>query len=104
MACCETSKSNFVSRAARGDHAFEEKRIGQIFEIAQPGVAPHPPFVELVQPDAEFLFDVFRVGDLRTEDVDLVAAPDHFLDEIDRLRRAAAGGRIKRLMRQERDA
>ena len=49
-------------------------------------------------------FDVLRVGDLRTEDMDFVAAADHFLDEINRLRRTAAGRRIKRLMRQERDA
>ena len=36
--------------------------------------------------------------------LDLVAAADHFLDEINRLRRAAAGRRIERLVRQERDA
>ena len=54
--------------------------------------------------DAEFFLDVFRVGNLRAEDVDFVAAPDHFLDEIDGLRRTAAGRRIKRFMRQKRDA
>jgi hypothetical protein len=36
--------------------------------------------------------------------VDFVAAPDHFLDEINGLRRTAAGRRIKRFVRQERDA
>jgi hypothetical protein len=36
--------------------------------------------------------------------MNFVAAPDHFPDEIDRLRRAAAGWRIKRFVRQERDA
>ena len=45
-----------------------------------------------------------RIVNLRAEDVDFVAAPDHFLDEINRLRRTAAGRRIKRLVRQKRDA
>ncbi len=57
-----------------------------------------------MQADAEFFSDVFRVGNPRTEDMNFVAAPDHFLDEIDRLRRTAAGRRIKRFVRQERDA
>ena len=87
-----------------GDHAFEEKRIGQIFEVAEPGVTAHLPFGEWMQPDAELFFDVCRVGDSRAEDMDFVAAADHFLDEINRLRRAAAGRRIKRFVRQERDA
>ena len=57
-----------------------------------------------MQPDAEFFLNVFRFGNLRAEDMDFVAAADHFLDQINRLRRTAAGRRIKRLVRQERDA
>ena len=57
-----------------------------------------------MQPDAELFLEVLRVGNSRAEDMDFVAATDHFPDEINRLRRAAAGGRIKRFMRQERDA
>jgi hypothetical protein len=58
----------------------------------------------LAQADAEFFFDVFRAGDSRTKDVDFVAAANHFLDKINRLRRTATGWRIKRFVRQERDA
>ena len=54
--------------------------------------------------NAEFLPHLFRVVNLRAEDMDFVAAPDHFLDEINRLRRTAAGRRIKRFVREKRDA
>jgi hypothetical protein len=57
-----------------------------------------------MQCDLKFFLHVFRVGNLRAEDVDFVAAPDHFLDEINGLRRTAAGRRIKRFVSQERDA
>ena len=57
-----------------------------------------------MQADAKFPFDNFRFGDLGTKDMRLVAAPNHFLDEIDGLRRTAAGGRIKRFVGQKRDA
>ena len=57
-----------------------------------------------MQSDAEFGPDIFRVSELRAEDMDFMAAPDHFLDEINRLGRAAAGRRIKRLVSQECDA
>jgi hypothetical protein len=56
-----------------------------------------------MQMDAEFFFDGIGFGDLRAKNVNFVAAPDHFLDEINGLRRTAAGRRIKRFMRQERD-
>jgi hypothetical protein len=36
--------------------------------------------------------------------MDFVATPDHFLDEVNRLCRTAAGWRVKRFVRQERDA
>jgi len=49
--------------------------------------------------DAKFSLDGCRADDLRAEDMDFMAAPAHFRDEINRLRRAAAGRRIKRLMR-----
>ena len=52
----------------------------------------------------KFFLHIFRVVNLRAEDVDLVAAPRHFLDEINGLRRAAAGRRIKRFVREKRDA
>ena len=51
----------------------------------------------------EFFPHGFRIGNLWAEDVDIVAAPDHFVDEIYSLRRTAAGRRIKRFVRQERD-
>ena len=57
-----------------------------------------------MQSDTEFGFEILRVGNPRTEDMDFMAAADHFLDEIDRFRRTAPGRRIKRLMRQKRDA
>jgi hypothetical protein len=57
-----------------------------------------------MQPDAELPPDFFCIGDSRAEDMDFVAAAGHFLHEIDRLRRTAAGRRIKRFVRQERDA
>ena len=85
-------------------HAFQKKWIDEVFEIAQPGVAIHLPFFELMQADAEFFPNGFRAVNLRAENMDLVAAPTHFSDEINRLRRAAAGWRVKRLMRQKRDA
>ena len=56
-----------------------------------------------MQTDAEFFFDGFRFGNLRAKDVDFVAAPDHFFDEINGLRRTAAGRRIKRFVGQKRD-
>jgi len=56
-----------------------------------------------VQVDAEFLFDGIGFGDLRAKNVDFMAAPDHFFDQINGLRRAAAGRRIKRFVRQKRD-
>ena len=83
---------------------FEKKRVSQIFEVAEPDVTAHLPPVERMQPDAELFSDVFRVGNPRAEDVDFVAAPDQLLDEINRFRRSAAGRRIKRFVRQERDA
>ena len=93
-------------RFARGrdNHAFEEKRVEQVFEIAELGVAAHFPSAELMQPDAELFLHVRRSGDLRAEDMDFVSPPGHFLDEINGLRRTAAGGRIKRFVRQEGDA
>jgi hypothetical protein len=54
-----------------------------------------------VKPDAKHFFDVLGVGDLGAENMDLVAAPDQFLDEINGLSRTATGGGIKRLVRQE---
>ena len=57
-----------------------------------------------MQFDAEFFLDVFRVVNLRTEDVDFVTASRHFRDEINGFRRAAAGRRIKRFVREKRDA
>ena len=56
-----------------------------------------------MQANAELFFHIGRFGNLRTKDVDFVAAPDHFLDEINGLRRTAAGRRIKRFVRQKRD-
>ena len=56
-----------------------------------------------MQLDAKFICDGIRVGDLRAKNVDFMAAPDHFLDQINRLRRTAAGRRIKRFVRQKRD-
>jgi hypothetical protein len=50
---------------------------------------------------AELLSDVFRVGKLRAKKVNLVAAADKFLDQIDCFRRSASGRRIKRFVRQE---
>ena len=87
-----------------GDHAFEEERIREIFEIAELCVTSHFPAGEWMQRNAKFFPHVFRVGNLRAEDMDLVAAPDHFLDEINGLRRTAAGRRIKRFVREKRDA
>ena len=57
-----------------------------------------------MQADAKFPFDVLRFGDLGTKDVHLVAAPDHFFNEINRFRRTAAGGRKERFVGQERHA
>ena len=94
----------FLFARGPGNHALEKKRVGQVFEVAEPNVTAHLPPFERMQPDAELLFDVFSVSKPRTEDVDFVAAPGHLLDEINRLRRAAAGRRIKRFVRQERDA
>ncbi len=104
MACCENSRSNFVSRAAAATMRSRKKRIREIFEIAQFRVTAHRPLREWVQSDAEFFLHVFRIVNLRAKDVDFVAAPDHFLDEIDGLRRTAAGRRIKRFVREKRDA
>jgi len=58
---------------------------------------------ELMQMDVEFFLDGFGFGDVRAKNVDFVAAPDHFLDQINGLRRTAAGRRIKRFMGQKRD-
>ena len=81
-----------------------KKTDKQVFEIAQPCVTAHLPAGERMQCDLKFFPHVFRVGNLRAKDVDFVAAPDHFLNEINGLRRTAAGRRIKRFVRQERDA
>ena len=99
-------KQQIELRRARGfgDHALQKEGIKQVFEIAQGGITSHLPLVEQMQADAKFIFDDFRFGDLGTKDVHLVAAPDHFLDEINRFRRTAAGGRIERFVGQERHA
>ena len=60
-------------------HSFEEKRIGQIFEIAQLGVAAHLPGREQVAVDAEFPFHRGRPGDLGSKHVHRMAPADHFL-------------------------
>ena len=104
MACCENKQIKFCFARGGGDHAFEKKRIREVFEIAQLGVTAHLPFGERMKFDAEFFLHIFRVVNLRAEDVDFVAAPDHFLDEINGLRRTAAGRRIKRFVREKRDA
>jgi hypothetical protein len=57
-----------------------------------------------MQRELKFFPLVFLVWNLRAEDVDIVAAPDHFLDEVNGLRRTAAGRRIKRFVSQKRDA
>jgi hypothetical protein len=56
-----------------------------------------------MQMDVEFFLDGFGFGDVRAKNVDFVAAPDHFLYQINGLRRTAAGRRIKRFMGQKRD-
>jgi len=87
-----------------GNHALQEERISEVFEIAQLRVTSHRPFTKLMQMDAEFLRHVSGVGNLRTKDVDLVATPDHFLDQINRLRRTTSGRRKERFVRQKGDA
>ncbi len=54
--------------------------------------------------DAKFLPHPLRIGNLRAKNVDLVTPPDHFLDQINGLRRAPARGRIERFVSQEGDA
>ena len=93
----------FYRARGPGNHALQKGWIEQVFDIAQAGVAAHLPGGELMQMDVEFFFDGPGFGDLRAKNVDFVAAPDHFLDEINRLRRSASGGRIKRFMRKESD-
>ena len=56
-----------------------------------------------MQMNVESVRHDFRFGKLRTEDVDFMAAPNEFLNEINGLRRTAAGWRVKRLVRQECD-
>jgi len=93
----------FYRARGPGNQALQKRRIEQVFEIPQPGITAHLPGGELMQMDAEFFFDGFGFGDLRAKNVDFVAAPDHFFDQINGLRRAAAGRWIKRFMGQKRD-
>jgi hypothetical protein len=57
-----------------------------------------------MQTDVVFFFDIRRISDPRTKNMNLVTTPDHFLNEINGLRRTAAGRRKKRFVRQEREA
>jgi hypothetical protein len=82
----------------------QKKRIEQVFDVAQAGVTIHLPLGEGMKADAEFFFDGRRAVDLWAEDMNLVPPPPHFLDQIDCLSRAAAGGRVKRLVRQKRNS
>ena len=85
-------KNQIKLRCARGvgDHPFQKKWVGEIFEVAQLRVTAHLPFCKLMQTDLKLFLHVFRIGDLRAEDVDVVPATNHFPDQINRLRRTAA--------------
>jgi hypothetical protein len=48
-----------------------------------------------MQTDVVFFFDIRRISDPRTKNMNLVTTPDHFLNEINGLRRTAAGRRKK---------
>ena len=86
-----------------GHHPFQKGRIKQVLEIAEPGIAAHPPGGERVQLDVKFLRHGPGFGNLRAENVDFMAAADQFFDQVDRLGRTAAGRRVKRFVRQECD-
>ena len=53
---------------------------------------------------AELARDSLGVGDLGAEDMDDMTAARHFFDEVNGFGRTAAGGRIERFVREERDA
>ena len=82
---------------------LQKKGIEQVFEIPPRGVASHFPGGEFVQPDAELLLHAFRLGHFGTKQMNLMAAFHHFLDQIHRFSRSAAGGRIKGLVREKSD-
>ena len=93
----------FHAPGGQRHHPLQKKWVGQIFEIAQLRITPHLPGREQMQPDAELFRYAGGVGDLRTKHMHRMAAPDHFLDQINGLRRPAPRGRIKRFVRQKRN-
>jgi hypothetical protein len=93
----------YFARSFR-DQLFQEKWINEVFEISEFGVTSHFPFLKRMNFDAEFIFDIFRVWNLRRKNMDFVTAPNHFFDEKNSFRRTASGWRIKRFVREKCDA
>ena len=79
----------------------ERTGVGEVLERAKPGEASHFPAGEGVDGDTETRGDGVALGEVRTEQVHLVAAPGEFADEVVGFCRAAAGGRVKRFVREQ---
>jgi len=86
------------------NHALQVMGIEDIFDVSQTSVAAHFPFGELMKMDTKALFNLLGFGDLGAKDMDFMAAMDEFFNQIYGFGGTAAGGRIKRFMRQKRDA
>ena len=89
-----------VARGASNEPP-EPAGVGEVLERAKPGVSPHFPAGEGVGGDAETRGDGVAIGEVRTEQVHLVAALGEFDDEVVGFCRAAAAGRIKRFVREQ---
>jgi hypothetical protein len=84
--------------------ACQRGRVEEVLEVAQARVASHLPEGERVDHHAEPAGDRGGVGEVGTQEVDLVSATDELLHEVGRLGGAAPAGRMEGLMGQERDA
>ncbi len=52
-----------------------------------------------MKPDLEHFFNIQSIVNLGAKNMDLMPAPDKFFDQVECLRRAAAGRRKERLVR-----